>query len=156
MDRRFIFCGIYGSYYRWKVLCAVFVCHLYCGNSFTYFFTTVLFVLALLVPKFELVGILGGITFLFFLFSRKSKKNIAVAAGVFIVTAGIVMSVDYVYNKVLQEHQRTRINVLLGKDTDLKGAGYNVNQSMIAIGSGGFFGKGFLQGTQTKFDFVPE
>jgi rod shape determining protein RodA len=127
------------------------------GNFLLFgFFTTILFVLALLVPKLVLVGILGGITFLYFIFSRKSKKNIVVAAGVFIVTAGIVMSVDYVYNKVLQEHQRTRINVLLGKDTDLKGAGYNVNQSMIAIGSGGLFGKGFLQGTQTKFDFVPE
>ena len=53
-------------------------------------------------------------------------------------------------------HQRTRINVLLGKEIDPKGAGYNVNQSKIAIGSGGFVGKGFLQGTQTKFDFVPE
>jgi len=80
----------------------------------------------------------------------------AVAIATFVVTASIVMSVDYVYSKVLQEHQRTRINVLLGKETDLKGAGYNVNQSMIAIGSGGFLGKGFLQGTQTKFDFVPE
>jgi rod shape determining protein RodA len=56
----------------------------------------------------------------------------------------------------LQLHQRTRIDVLLGKQTDLKGAGYNVNQSKIAIGSGEFWGKGFLQGTQTKYDFVPE
>src|SRR4029078_2660522 len=62
----------------------------------------------------------------------------------------------YAFKHVLQEHQRTRINVLLGKDIDPKGAGYNVNQSKIAIGSGGFFGKGFLQGTQTKYDFVPE
>ena len=127
------------------------------GNFLLFgFFTVVLFVLALLVPKFTLLGILGGLTFLFFIFSRKTKKNIVVAAAIFMITAGVVMSVDYVYNNVLQEHQRTRINVLLGKETDLKGAGYNVNQSMIAIGSGGFFGKGFLQGTQTKFDFVPE
>jgi rod shape determining protein RodA len=67
-----------------------------------------------------------------------------------------VFSVDYIYNNVLQEHQKVRIDVLLGKEVDLKGAGYNVNQSKIAIGSGGFFGKGFLQGTQTKYDFVPE
>lgn len=73
-----------------------------------------------------------------------------------LLAAGIVFSVDYAFNNVLQEHQRTRINVLLGKQQDLKGAGYNVNQSKIAIGSGGVFGKGFLQGTQTKFDFVPE
>ena len=57
---------------------------------------------------------------------------------------------------VLGEHQKTRINVLLGKEMDLKGAGYNVNQSKIAIGSGGFAGKGFLNGTQTKYNFVPE
>jgi len=127
------------------------------GNFLLFgFFVVVLFVLALLVPKFTLIGVLGGIMLLFFLFSKKTKKNIVVTSAIFIVTAGIVMSVDYVYNKVLQEHQRTRINVLLGKETDLKGAGYNVNQSMIAIGSGGFLGKGFLQGTQTKFDFVPE
>ena len=63
---------------------------------------------------------------------------------------------DYVFKNVLQDHQRQRINVLLGKELDLKGAGYNVNQSKIAIGSGGFLGKGYLNGTQTKFNFVPE
>ena len=76
-----------------------------------------------------------------------------------IITAlgsGIVFSVDYAFNEILQTHQRERIEVLLGKRSDPKGAGYNVNQSLIAIGSGGFTGKGFLQGTQTKFDFVPE
>ena len=56
----------------------------------------------------------------------------------------------------MEEHQRNRINELLGIQTDIHGTGYHVNQSKIAIGSGGFFGKGFLQGTQTKFDFVPE
>jgi rod shape determining protein RodA len=64
--------------------------------------------------------------------------------------------VDYLFEHVLQDHQRQRINVLLGKEIDLKGAGYNVNQSKIAIGSGSFWGKGFLNGTQTKFNFVPE
>ena len=63
---------------------------------------------------------------------------------------------DYVLNNVLQVHQRTRINVLLGLDEDLRGAGYNVHQSEIAIGSGGLRGKGFLNGTQTKLKFVPE
>ena len=73
-----------------------------------------------------------------------------------LLASSVVFSVNYVYNNVLQLHQRTRIDVLLGKQTDLKGAGYNVNQSKIAIGSGEFWGKGFLQGTQTKYDFVPE
>ena len=63
---------------------------------------------------------------------------------------------DYVLNNVLQEHQRTRINVLLGLDNDIKKAGYNVHQSEIAIGSGGLLGKGFLNGTQTKLKYVPE
>jgi rod shape determining protein RodA len=67
-----------------------------------------------------------------------------------------VGSIDYAFQNILQNHQRTRINVLLGKEVDIKGAGYNVQQSKIAIGSGGFWGKGFLQGTQNKFRFVPE
>lgn len=65
-------------------------------------------------------------------------------------------SADYLLNNVLEEHQRTRINVLLGLEEDLRGAGYNVHQSEIAIGSGGLRGKGFLNGTQTKLKFVPE
>lgn len=65
-------------------------------------------------------------------------------------------SADYVLNNVMEPHQRVRINVLLGLDEDLAGAGYNVHQSEIAIGSGGIFGKGFLNGTQTKLKFVPE
>ena len=65
-------------------------------------------------------------------------------------------SADYALNNVLEKHQRTRINVLLGLEEDLKGAGYNVHQSEIAIGSGGLMGKGFLNGTQTKLKYVPE
>ena len=65
-------------------------------------------------------------------------------------------SASFVMDNVLQEHQRTRINVLLGLESDVNAAGYNVHQSVIAIGSGGFFGKGFLNGTQTKLRFVPE
>lgn len=65
-------------------------------------------------------------------------------------------SADYVLNEMMEPHQRVRINVLLGLDEDLAGAGYNVHQSEIAIGSGGLRGKGFLNGTQTKLKFVPE
>jgi len=115
-----------------------------------------LFVLALLVEYTTLIGVLLGIALLFILLVRKNKRNILIIATGAVLAIGMVYSVDYVYSNVLQAHQRTRIDVLLGKEVDLKGAGYNVNQSKIAIGSGGLFGKGFLQGTQTKYDFVPE
>ncbi len=75
---------------------------------------------------------------------------------IFIGMLAYSFSVNYTYNKILEPHQRKRIDVLLGIDSDPLGAGYNVLQSKISIGSGGFWGKGFLQGTQTKYDFVPE
>lgn len=118
--------------------------------------TAVLFILALLFDKIYLIIGLGIISGIAFLLTRKKLKNILTILAFFVVTSGICLSVDYVYDTKLQPHQRKRIDVLLGKETDLKGAGYNVNQSKIAIGSGGFLGKGFLQGTQTKYDFVPE
>lgn len=74
----------------------------------------------------------------------------------FIGSIALIYSVEFIFNKVLQPHQRVRIENLLGIENDIQGWGYNVHQSKIAIGSGGFSGKGFLQGTQTKFDFVPE
>ncbi len=73
-----------------------------------------------------------------------------------ICSVGYLFSVDYAFNEILQPHQRTRINVILGLENDPKGAGYNVNQSLIAIGSGGLTGKGFMKGTQTKLKYVPE
>ena len=69
---------------------------------------------------------------------------------------GFTFSVNYVFTKVLKPHQQTRVNILLGKETDTRGVGYNLNQSKIAIGAGGFAGKGYLKGTQTKLDYVPE
>ncbi|MEO0311512.1 MAG: hypothetical protein RIQ89_1169 [Bacteroidota bacterium] len=116
----------------------------------------ILFILTLLVKKTILLIIIGAVALLFFLMARKKWKNILVIISGALLAASLVFSVDYAFHNVLQEHQRTRINVLLGKQEDLKGAGYNVNQSKIAIGSGGFLGKGFLNGTQTKYDFVPE
>lgn len=89
------------------------------------------------------------------LWKRKQHKIKNIVA-IFILLYGIVFSVEYVFNNILQEHQRTRIEVLLGKKKDLRGVGYNVHQSKIAIGSGGLTGKGFLNGTQTKYNFVPE
>lgn len=87
---------------------------------------------------------------------RHQLRNVVVFVLFFIGSLLFVTSVDYVFDNVLKAHQQERILDLLGLENDVKGAGYNVNQSKIAIGSGGFFGKGFLQGTQTKFDFVPE
>lgn len=120
------------------------------------FFAALLFVIALMIDKIILLEIIGGIAVVAILLMRKTRKNIIVISLLAVASAAVVMSVSYVYEKALQPHQKQRIDVLLGKQTDLKGAGYNVNQSLIAIGSGGITGKGFLQGTQTKFDFVPE
>jgi rod shape determining protein RodA len=84
------------------------------------------------------------------------KRSLAILIGIYLGSVLFSVSVDYVFHNIMEEHQRNRINELLGIQSDIHGAGYHVNQSKIAIGSGGFFGKGFLQGTQTKFDFVPE
>lgn len=113
-------------------------------------------VISLLINKFIILGLLLVIALFFFYYSRRKIRNIILIALVYLGTAGFVFSVDYGVNHILEPHQRVRVNVLIGKDIDLKGAGYNVNQSLIAIGSGGAFGKGFLQGTQTKYNFVPE
>ncbi len=116
-----------------------------------------LFVFTLVWSQKVMYIILGSLlvlTLTFYLITK--KKGIAKMIAVFAIGFAFVFSVDYAFNKVLQEHQRNRILVLLGQLDDPKGVGYNVHQSKIAIGSGGFAGKGFLQGTQTKYDFVPE
>jgi rod shape determining protein RodA len=86
---------------------------------------------------------------------REHIKRTMVVITVFFASLLFTYSVDFVFDSVLEKHHRDRINELLGIKSDPLGAGYNVNQSKIAIGSGGFLGKGFLNGTQTKFDFVP-
>jgi rod shape determining protein RodA len=118
-------------------------------------FGIALFVLTLVLPKLTLIIALSILAALF-LFLVKNRTLILPVAGVLVVSICLVLSVDYLYKNVLEPHQKQRIEVLLGQDTDLKGAGYNLNQSLIAIGSGGLTGKGYLQGTQTKYDFVPE
>jgi rod shape determining protein RodA len=115
----------------------------------------ILFILALLVNKFILIGIITALALLLLLMIRRNRRNLLIVFATFVFASGTVFSVDYAFNH-LEPHQKKRINVFLGKETDKKKAGYNVNQSLIAIGSGGFTGKGFLQGTQTKYDFVPE
>lgn len=111
---------------------------------------------ALLFDKFWIIGTLVALAAGMLLFIRRNRSNILKLAGIVIIASAFVFAIDFAVEHVLQPHQKTRINVLLGKEIDLKGAGYNVNQSKIAIGSGGFWGKGFLKGTQTKFNFVPE
>ncbi len=83
-------------------------------------------------------------------------RNYWLVAAISIGSAAFCYSSDYLFEKVLEPHQQVRIKVLLNMEDDLSGAGYNVNQSKIAIGSGGFLGKGFLNGTQTKLKYVPE
>lgn len=117
----------------------------------------ILFVLALIVTQISslliTLAIIAGASFLFI---RRNRKNLVLVALVYASAAGVVLATNYVYNH-LEPHQKVRIDVLLGRGTvNLKKEGYNVNQAKIAIGSGGFLGKGYLQGTQTKYDFVPE
>lgn len=95
------------------------------------------------------------LSLLYFYLRERLKEYIYIILFV-IGSALFFFSTDYVFNKVLEPHQKIRIEVLLGMKDDPTGAGYNVNQSKIAIGSGGLFGKGFLNGTQTKLKYVPE
>jgi rod shape determining protein RodA len=108
-------------------------------------------------PLYILLGVLGLATpFVAYLGYR--EKSLFTHMSLLSMIAGIalVFSADFIFNDVLQDHQRKRIEVLLGMKEDPTGVGYNVNQSMIAIGSGGLFGKGYLNGTQTTYGFVPE
>jgi rod shape determining protein RodA len=88
--------------------------------------------------------------------SRIVDRNIFASILMFLMISVFTFSVNFVFNNVFKQHHRDRFNILLGKEVDMKGVGYNTNQSEIAIGSGGWFGKGYLEGTQTKGGFVPE
>ncbi len=100
-------------------------------------------------------SILGTLVILGYSFRKKLTNYITIAI-IFLGSVLFTVSVDYAFNNILGDHQQERINELLGIQSDPLGAGYNVHQSKIAIGSGGLLGKGFLEGTQTKFNFVPE
>jgi rod shape determining protein RodA len=116
----------------------------------------VLFVMTLLINQLFMTLILTACAVLLYYFNRMLRKKWWIIVMIWMASVGVVFTVDYLFDNLLEAHQKTRINVLLGKELDPKGAGYNVNQSKIAIGSGGLIGKGFLQGTQTKYNFVPE
>ncbi len=127
------------------------------GNILIYILIIgIIFILTLLIKKILLISLLLVIVTILFILSRKKKKDIIFLVSAFIISVSLVFSVNYIFNELLAPHQKTRINVLLGKEIDPQGASYNLIQSKIAIGSGGFAGKGFLNGTQTRFDFVPE
>ncbi|RYJ53606.1 rod shape-determining protein RodA [Flavobacterium petrolei] len=122
----------------------------------TGFVTILLFVLTLVLEP-QYVILIGLLVFLIIHFkSRLADRNIVLSSILFVLLSGFVLSVDYVFDNVFKQHHRDRFNILLGKTVDMKGIGYNTNQSEIAIGSGGWLGKGFLEGTQTKGGFVPE
>ena len=115
-----------------------------------------LFFFSLIIPPTYLVSIVFVIMIIHYVFNRKITRNPFVYGLIYILIVAFSFSVSFVYNTVLEPHQKDRINVLIGDDVDMKKEGYNLDQSMIAIGSGGFFGKGYLEGTQTKGGFVPE
>ncbi len=115
-----------------------------------------LFVLALLINQWVIIGVIALLCGFLAFMMRKKRKNVINMALLFVLSSVYVLCVDFAYEDILQPHQRNRIDIILGKMDDPKGQGYNLNQSKIAIGSGQLFGKGYLQGTQTKYNFVPE
>ena len=117
-------------------------------------FALVLF--SLLIYPWIVAVFFTSLIFIIYYFSSNRVRSLKVSSIVAIISNGIIFSTGYLYNHLLSPHQIERINILIGKDFDPQNAGYNLIQSKIAIGSGGFFGKGFLHGTQTRFDFVPE
>ncbi|WP_413999473.1 rod shape-determining protein RodA [Flavobacterium sp. W1B] len=122
----------------------------------TGFSAILLFMLTLIIEPQYVILIALLVIILVYYKSRLADRNIIVSGILFVIISGFVLSVDYVFDNVFKQHHRDRFNILLGKTVDLKGIGYNTNQSEIAIGSGGWIGKGFLEGTQTKGGFVPE
>lgn len=122
----------------------------------TGFITIVLFMLTLILePQYVILLALLVIALVHYK-SRIGDRNIVLSGILFALISGFVLSVNYVFTNVFKQHHRDRFNILLGKEVDMKGIGYNTNQSEIAVGSGGWLGKGFLEGTQTKGGFVPE
>jgi len=128
-------------------------------------YITMLFVLTLGIgvnPVLIGLAVLYALILLYFIINRlrmtrkQLMNRLLFILGIGILSIGFVKGVHKIFFDVLQEHQRNRIMVLFDTELDTKGVGYHVHQSKIAIGSGNFFGKGFLEGTQTKFDFVPE
>ncbi len=115
-----------------------------------------LFILTLVFSEYYVIAFITLAGIIIGILMRKKQGAIAQIVMILIVMNSYVFLVSYVYDEVLQPHQKNRIAVLIDETVDTRGAGYNLHQSKIAIGSGGLWGKGFLEGTQTKFNFVPE
>ncbi len=129
------------------------------GLLYLGFFFIFISILSLAVsPVYIIVGLLLAAISLIYMYyvSPRDKSLIRLLWLILFLSMLYSLAVNTVFNKVLEPHQKDRINVILGKVTDPDGVAYNLNQSKIAIGSGGFFGKGFLQGTQTRYNYVPE
>ena len=122
----------------------------------TGFIAIIVFVFSLILEPWAVILISFLVICFIYYKSRIIDRNVVASAVILVLISGFVFSVDYVFDNVFKQHHRDRFNILLGKEVDMKGIGYNTNQSEIAIGSGGWFGKGFLEGTQTKGGFVPE
>ena len=120
------------------------------------FIAIILFIAALIFQPIYIVLAAAIIISFIYYRSRIINRNVVFSIISFVLIGGFVFSVDYVFNHVFKQHHRDRFNIILGKTVDTKGIGYNINQAEIAVGSGGLFGKGFLEGTQTKGGFVPE
>lgn len=113
-------------------------------------------VLSLVIDKYLLILLLFGTGGILLFFSRRNRQLLFTLIAAFVLSSGYVLTTDFVFNNLLEPHQQQRVSVLLGKEVKVKDADYNVRQSKIAIGSGGLWGKGFLKGTLTKYNFVPE
>jgi len=130
------------------------------GLHFAYlllgFFAALLFIgtLSLGVTWVAIIVLLIAVAI--YIKNRKKRPNILKYGAILIACIGFAFSVNYIFNNVFEQRHRDRFNIVLGKEIDVKGIGYNTNQSEIAIGSGGWTGKGWTQGTQTKGNFVPE
>ncbi|MFM2230006.1 MAG: Peptidoglycan glycosyltransferase MrdB [Bacteroidota bacterium] len=123
----------------------------------TGFIAILLFILTLATNNpFIVIGLTALALIINHYRSRIVDRNIFASILMFLMISVFTFSVNFVFNNVFKQHHRDRFNILLGKEVDMKGVGYNTNQSEIAIGSGGWFGKGYLEGTQTKGGFVPE
>ncbi len=124
------------------IAAVLFIITLYFGYSLTFLASSIFF----------------AILFLYFIFYRKKafKKGWLRLVAIYLMAVFYIFSVDFVFNHVFEQRHRDRFNILLGKTTDIKSIGYNTNQSVTTIASGGFLGKGFLQGERTQGNFVPE
>lgn len=146
--------SLYSGRFKWWVIVCIPLITLFA-------FLPGLFALIPWLSSFNPLWILLGVTVLALpvvAFQAFRERNSFTHLAIISLLGGLLLifSADFLFNDVLQDHQRKRIEVLLGMKEDPSGVGYNVNQSKIAIGSGGFFGKGFLNGTQTTYGFVPE